>query len=673
MSVARLVAITVIVVLLAALVRESHFAPDRRAQLQRAIANGHVGVLDAEESTRFYKELAWLARIAGIKGDIILNQTTSAEDDRLHVFVTDAVTYPNTLRIVACRRGNAVYDAELRAIFVDVSLLRTDEFNGIFEASGVGSVTSLDVPFHHMFRHFVVLHEMGHHLLHRTTAGVFDLAPSNPSENEAAKVRESEADAFGLRRLLAAYADEKAVKEGLPAAGIAERLGVEKMDGIASSITFEAYGGFLLEGFFKAFTAPEYGAYYEDRAHANLFARSSDLFQSVQGGALFGTPAANTDPMAILGRMLLLKRSISPSVTSAEVIVPWPIGGAVLTGDGILVSNAKNDERIEVRVDKPVKRHVQGFDSSGSVDSRNGWWDCLLYRMRLASACKRPWPLGEAHALLSDPGTFDTNWTTPEGTLIADVSRKYYRPTYPPYPPSFAVRRRDSPAEVEIALPDNSRQVVSLKAASEKVARAIGSPTVKLELSGASSHDIHLLAYQGAQENEPVALAAVSLDGKRATTFDLRKLSPSTRKATTILGTKDHARAFAPYVWNSGLEAGRVWQIDEIKTSGERIRRAMMVAPLLGMQQTLPELERAFASRITRLLPLGPDQLIVQAELEGLFVVDIREGMTTPRSVFPFGFDSLRLATSEDRRVLVYVPGGTRCFILYPDRLKAAG
>ena len=157
-------ALLIVAIVLGWLGLEAFFGPDHRERVNLALGNREIGILSADETVQFRKELQWLGRIANISGDIALNEPLG--DGRLHVFVVDSAAQPQTIRVTGCKRGNAIYDAELKAVFIDVSLLRVDEFNSIFEASGVGSVMSLDVPFHHLFRHFVMLHEFGHHVLH---------------------------------------------------------------------------------------------------------------------------------------------------------------------------------------------------------------------------------------------------------------------------------------------------------------------------------------------------------------------------------------------------------------------------------------------------------------------------------------------------------------------------
>ena len=143
-----------------------------------------------------------------------------------------------------------------------------------------------------------------------------------------------------------------------------------------------------------------------------------------------------------------------------------------------------------------------------------------------------------------------------------------------------------------------------------------------------------------------------------------------TRDFARIIDGKGVPRAFAPFVWDKGREADRIWQVDEIKTNGDQQPRAAMIAGVLPVETMPPEIEKAFRAKLRGLYSLPPDQLIAQVEMDGLFVIDIRNGRTNPRNIFPFGFEGLRVAVSSDRRVLVYYPGGRRCFVLYPDRLR---
>ena len=439
---------------------------------------------------------------------------------------------------------------------------------------------------------------------------------------------------------------------------------MESLDGVPNALAFEIYGGLTMEGFLKALVAPEYGSYHEDRAHANLFARTSNLFASLN---VDKAGLMSSDPLALFGRILIMKRSVSRAALSVEIVAPWPIGGAVLTDDGIWATNLEKTEIARARFDKPATTSDSAFDLHLSASTVPDWWQCVLRAMHLTSICTVSWPLGVAFESYSNPSKFETEWTASEGALIAEAGRPNYRPVFPPQPTSFVVQPTN--LGFDLIRSGGSRTVISLETTRAKARQQFGVMEVDIEVFDASSSEI--FARIRTKPGDPViGVAAISLDGRVVTTFDLRKFSEKTRDFARIIDGKGVPRAFAPFVWDKGREADRIWQVDEIKTNGDQQPRAAMIAGVLPVETMPPEIEKAFRAKLRGLYSLPPDQLIAQVEMDGLFVIDIRNGRTNPRNIFPFGFEGLRVAVSSDRRVLVYYPGGRRCFVLYPDRLR---
>ena len=294
---------------------------------------------------------------------------------------------------------------------------------------------------------------------------------------------------------------------------------MESLDGVPNALAFEIYGGLTMEGFLKALVAPEYGSYHEDRAHANLFARTSNLFASLN---VDKAGLMSSDPLALFGRILIMKRSVSRAALSVEIVAPWPIGGAVLTDDGIWATNLEKTEIARARFDKPATTSDSAFDLHLSASTVPDWWQCVLRAMHLTSICTVSWPLGVAFESYSNPSKFETEWTASEGALIAEAGRPNYRPVFPPQPTSFVVQPTN--LGFDLIRSGGSRTVISLETTRAKARQQFGVMEVDIEVFDASSSEI--FARIRTKPGDPViGVAAISLDGRVVTTFDLRKFS----------------------------------------------------------------------------------------------------------------------------------------------------
>ncbi|WP_143708751.1 ImmA/IrrE family metallo-endopeptidase [[Flexibacter] sp. ATCC 35208] len=132
-------------------------------------------------------------KVAGLKEQIFINQPfdpSADADNGLHFFVTSPQTEP----VTNCERGNAVYDAITKSVFIDISLL--DHSLWMNYAPQLGSeVLEEDMPFLKVYLSFVLLHELGHHALHHGSAG--NLSYTNGGNKEF-RQKEKDADQFAF-------------------------------------------------------------------------------------------------------------------------------------------------------------------------------------------------------------------------------------------------------------------------------------------------------------------------------------------------------------------------------------------------------------------------------------------------------------------------------------------
>jgi hypothetical protein len=165
------------------------------------------GRLNEEQGAKLLKTLQWLASAAGVQDPIVLNQPYSEEVRRqrqLHVYLTS----PAAQNLTYCGPKNAVYDAELDAIFIDQDIVLTPDWEILLATPD--HKPGLDIKFKpknfpalRTYLWFVFLHELGHRTLHRSGGGFFDM--NRPGSAEGQRQKELEADDFAIAAMEEAF------------------------------------------------------------------------------------------------------------------------------------------------------------------------------------------------------------------------------------------------------------------------------------------------------------------------------------------------------------------------------------------------------------------------------------------------------------------------------------
>ena len=138
----------------------------------------------------------------------------------------------------------------------------------------------------------------------------------------------------------------------------------------------------MIEGFFKVFASPAYGSYYEDRAHANLFNRSENLYRRIDMRRASEVGQA----MSTIERLVATKATPA-MLRGVEVVFPWPIGSAVLTDGGLLALDAASTRQAVVDVRAPHTVGSGGIDSTIKVSPDGGRLGCLKRLIALEVTC----------------------------------------------------------------------------------------------------------------------------------------------------------------------------------------------------------------------------------------------------------------------------------------------
>jgi hypothetical protein len=171
---------------------------ERCGAVNDALKRGAIRPVATDEMAPFVTTVRWLAAAAGVREPIVVNVPFAPHvDNRLHVFTTT----PDAVSITRCGRGNAIYDAELDAIFVDHDVIHSMDWDRLLAQTELGF---RDVPSLRVYTRFVLLHEFGHRVLHRRTGGLFDVG--GPATRNDPQRREREADHFATVTMPAAYA-----------------------------------------------------------------------------------------------------------------------------------------------------------------------------------------------------------------------------------------------------------------------------------------------------------------------------------------------------------------------------------------------------------------------------------------------------------------------------------
>lgn len=170
----------------------------RRRAVNDALQRHAIRPVATGEMAQFVSTVRWLAVAAGVREPIVVNVPFSPRlDHRLHVFTTT----PAAATVTRCGLGNAVYDAELDAIFVDHDIIHSMDWDRMLAQTELGF---RDIPSLRVYTRFVLLHELGHRVLHRRSGGFFDVA--GPAASGDQQRREREADHFATMHMPGAYA-----------------------------------------------------------------------------------------------------------------------------------------------------------------------------------------------------------------------------------------------------------------------------------------------------------------------------------------------------------------------------------------------------------------------------------------------------------------------------------
>jgi hypothetical protein len=203
----KIVVVFIDISLLAWLYLSSNNTQERVKTLNAALKSGQFPILSAYEQRSIDSIVPAIVQTAHLQEKAKINQPVDLDNNFQHSLYF-IVSSPSVSSITHCDKGNAVYDAALRTVFIDISLLRSSEWIGYDPGTGF-EITESDVPFLQIYTSFVLFHEIGHHVLQGKSAGFFDFDATR--ENTAFRKQEAEADAFAYHYFSAYLASSPTV------------------------------------------------------------------------------------------------------------------------------------------------------------------------------------------------------------------------------------------------------------------------------------------------------------------------------------------------------------------------------------------------------------------------------------------------------------------------------
>lgn len=244
-------------------------ASERRfATLERLYQNGQLGQLEADDHSNFRSRIVAVTTAAGITAPLDIGSTPKR--GHLHVYITD----PSLAWFTNCSKGNAVYDSDLDAVFLDSTLWNPIELPKVGESWPFLQKDHI-FGFSRTFIDFILLHELGHRQLHRSQWSLFDVVST-----ERGRQQEIEADAFAVNALQSGYSegvlgsDESTIEE-LAEIGIPPNLGPQKR-AVAALLysTAEMSMGLL-------FSRGSFSSLFTDQSHPSFGQRVSHMGEVV--------------------------------------------------------------------------------------------------------------------------------------------------------------------------------------------------------------------------------------------------------------------------------------------------------------------------------------------------------------------------------------------------------
>jgi hypothetical protein len=473
----------------------------RIAALNEALASNRIGKIDENERRSVEQVIDEMLRANNIQASVAVNK--QFDPRRLNIYVTSS----SAEAVTRCGAGNALYDAELDAIFIDEQFFSRDGFRSIVEASSYSAVLGFrdDLEFPKVYARFVLLHELGHRQLHRyRPRGRRDL---NAGSAEVDNI-ERQADRFAVQAMEKFYAYDREHLR-LVSQPLIDLIGGSSFFGPNVSPETQVYvdlaGTLFVMSVFNFYLNTPYSPFFTDRLHPSFLDRAQGAID-----AILERPALNQQ---LRGNLRSLRASLTRTMRIGqlpfkEILVPAPISDVAFGSDRLLILGLQNDRLFEVP-NTGLTRH----DTDGST--------------RVITA-KVLWTETQT-------GTTDRNgafWARPDGTLLQVdgegevwefkasaraprslrlpapfTTRSCFRIALPPQPTEYAIASVCDEAGVSWLLVLRNDELLAMRSHSDilaEIGQKFGRPLKDFEIVAIDNENLHLAA---STEGSPVRLA----------------------------------------------------------------------------------------------------------------------------------------------------------------------
>ncbi len=240
--------------------------------INKALENCEIGCLDEQIERSVKKDIELILETLDFDEPYIFNGKIDPE--KLNIFTVT----PEAFQLTKCERGNAIYNATLDAVFIDEQILNPTELTILGESSKNSMITIKDIPFVRGYFHFILLHEMGHKILHKSSGGFFD-----SHQNKNGVRYENEADSFAIHNFEKLFSD-------LDSQGIQyyeDLSGIVDLDFLDEETYYEKsrvslVAIFSMMNLANTFSSTNYSSFYGDESHLTFLQRGINIFNQIE-------------------------------------------------------------------------------------------------------------------------------------------------------------------------------------------------------------------------------------------------------------------------------------------------------------------------------------------------------------------------------------------------------
>jgi len=332
----KIILLFTVVILTAWLVFSPSDSERKYNNINQGLQNGLFYKIDSTDRQVLLNTIKRLCLAAGVKDSVVLNEPfTDQNRTALHFFIST----PAAAGITNCEKGNAVFDAGIKSVFVDSSIVMP----GDWLYSAIPWDLNPDqpqrfqliedmIPFNGIYVNFIILHELGHYKMHSQSSGYFDYTGNLHDKHQE---KEIQADSFALSRLLAYYKEEDQFGRS-----VSNNIGVNiGLYGNKMPLRSKPYAGLIemaemtVKG--KLLGVAPYSPYYKDAQHPEYIIRQENMIDAVLKDKDLNDTVRQK--AAYVKAELELYHHL-PSVPEVEIITPEPVLSACFGNKEILLT-----------------------------------------------------------------------------------------------------------------------------------------------------------------------------------------------------------------------------------------------------------------------------------------------------------------------------------------------